>query len=61
MDTILCLGSNIALITGIVELIVQYSVEYLVSGALILGFSRIGKILERKAKAGLELSFEGNE
>lgn len=61
MDTILFFGSYIALLNGIINYHFHKDFMDGVSGALILGIHRIGKILEQKAKSGLSYSFESVE
>ena len=61
MDTILYFGSYIALLEGIINFAFHQNFNGGVSGALILGIHRIGKILEQKAKSGLTYSFESSE
>jgi len=61
MNTILFFGSWIALAEGIMDFIFNETFDGGVSGALILGIHRIGKIIEEKAKSGLTYSFESVE
>lgn len=54
MNTILFIGSNVAIISGIYNIATAQEAENFVSAGIILAVARLGKILEQKAKKSLE-------
>lgn len=59
MDTIILVGSSLSFGTGLITFFFTGEVENIVSGALILGFSQIGRLMEKKAKLKLRSEFSG--